>query len=107
MKIIINNKSYQVKIARSFKDKLIGFMFYKKKIDNIICFNNTNSIHTFFMYQPIDVIQTDNDNKIIAIYKNVKSNKIIIGNRKIKKTFELPINTAKYFKLDEYMEIID
>ena len=58
-----------------------------------ICFPKCHSIHTFFMKKNIDVVMTDRDNKIIAIYRNVPKNKIII-NRKAYNTYELP--TDKY-----------
>lgn len=105
MKIMVNNEEIPLKYAKSFKDKLIGFMFYKKKIDYAICFENTRSIHTFFMFQNIDIIQTDKENKIISIYKNVKNNKVIIGPKEVFKTYELPINKAKYYKIGDYINL--
>ncbi len=80
------------KYCYKFKDRLLGLMF-KDKITPL-CFPKCHSIHTFFMKRPIDVIMTNKDNKVIAIYKNTSKNKIII-NKKAYYVYELPINTYK------------
>ena len=103
MKILVNKKEIHIKYADNFKDKLVGFMFYKKEIDFGICFKGVRSIHTFFMFQKIDVIQTDINNKIIDIYKDVPSNRIIIGKRNVFNTYELPLGSAKYYKIGDYL----
>lgn len=79
MKIIINDKSINLIEAKSFSKRLIGLMFKKKKIDYAICFPRCASIHTFFMYQDIDVIMTDQNDIITEIYKGVKPWKIVRG----------------------------
>ena len=65
-----------VKYCYSFKDRFLGLMF-KHEISNL-CFPKCKSIHTFFMFENIDVIFTDKNKKVIKIYKNVKPNRIII-----------------------------
>ena len=105
MKILVNKNEINIKYADSYKDKLIGFMFYKKKINYGICFKNVKSIHTFFMMQNIDVIQTDINNKIISIYENVPKNKVIIGKKNVYNTYELPLGTAKFYKVDDYIKL--
>ena len=70
----------------------MGLMF--KKDITPICFPKCKSIHTFFMRQNIDVVMTDKESKVIAIYKNVSKNKIIM-NRKAYNTYELPVDKYK------------
>lgn len=82
----------KIKIAKSFKDRLFGFMF-KKNINNGLLFKNCRSIHTFFMLEEIDVIATDKSDKIIKTYKNIKPCRILIAPRKTKNIYELPKNT--------------
>ena len=48
----------KVKIAKSFKDKLLGLM-YQKNIDYGLLITNCKSIHTFFMLENIDVLLLD------------------------------------------------
>ena len=67
-----------MKTCIKFKDRLIGNMFKKNIID--MCFPKCNSIHTFFMLNPIDVYMTDKNNisrtvsleEINNITKNIK-----------------------------------
>lgn len=103
MNIIKNNKQIKLKYCNNFFNRLIGFMF-KKNINYSLCFPKCNSIHTFFMLKPIDVIMTNKDFKILYVFKNIKPNKIILPKKNVYYTFELPINTFN-FKINEKINI--
>ncbi len=90
----------QIIEAKTFFQKLKGLMFQKEF--NYILKIKTNGIHTFFMKIPIDVILTDKNNKILYIYKNLKPNKIIMPKRKVKYTYEIPINKINKTKIGDY-----
>ena len=95
--MVINMLEYNgIKIveAKGFKMRLLGFMF-KKNINYGLLFKNCRSIHTFFMKNKIDVILTDKDDNIIKTYKSLEKNKIIIGQKKVKNVYELPLGTLK------------
>lgn len=96
MYIIKNNKKLEIKVCNNVFNRFLGFML-KKNITYGLCFPKCNSIHTFFMLKPIDVIMTDKNYNILYIYKNFKQNKIILPKKHVYYTFELPINK---FKLD-------
>lgn len=83
-----------IEYANSFNKRLLGLMF-KKSIETGLCFNNCRAIHTFFMFDKIDVLATDNDDNIIKKYKNVKPCRIIIAPKGTKKIYELPKKTLK------------
>lgn len=83
-----------IKIAKTFKDRLIGLMF-RKKIDYGLLFKRCRSIHTFFMRDEIDVIATDKKDNIVKTYKGVKPWKILITPKPTKNIYELPKNTLK------------
>ena len=89
-----------LKYANKFIDRFKGLMF--KKDITPICFPRCKSIHTFFMKKNIDVIISDKNNKVIAIYKNVGKNKIII-NKKAYYIYELPINTY-HFEINDIIK---
>jgi len=89
MKIIINNKKINLIEAKTFKQKLLGLMF--KKNINYCLRLKTNSIHTFFMKENIDIVMTDKNNNIIYIFKNIPKNKIIIK-KNVYYTYEFPNN---------------
>ncbi|MDR2427103.1 MAG: DUF192 domain-containing protein [Endomicrobium sp.] len=63
--------SLKIKEARTFKDKLLGFMF-KKSADYAILFKKCRAIHTCFMCFNIDVIFMDRNKNIIKEVKNLK-----------------------------------
>lgn len=104
MKVIVDSKEIKLILANTFLKKLKGFMFLKN-IDYCLRFK-TNSIHTFFMKENIDIVMTDKNNKVLAIYKNIKKNKIII-NRKAYFTYEFPSNFITNLKVNDILKIID
>ncbi|MBR2708026.1 MAG: DUF192 domain-containing protein [Bacilli bacterium] len=92
-----------VKEANTFYKKLKGLMFIKNF--NYILKFKTNGIHTFFMKTNIDVVLTDKKNKILYIYKNLKPNKIILPKRKVKYTYEMPVNYLKNIKIGDHLNL--
>ena len=89
MKVIINNKEINLVDANTFYKKLKGLMF--KKNINYCLRIKTNSIHTFFMKENIDVIMTDKNNNVLYIFNNLNKNKIIIKPN-VYYTYEFPCN---------------
>ena len=84
----------EIKEANTFIKRLIGLMF-KKNINQGLLFKNCRSIHTFFMFDRIDIVATDKSNKVIKMYKDVRPCKIIIAPKNTKNIYELPKNTLK------------
>ncbi|MBR6690107.1 MAG: DUF192 domain-containing protein [Bacilli bacterium] len=103
MKIINNKKSIEIKFCNNFLNRFKGFMF-TNGINKCLCFPKCNSIHTFFMLKPIDVIMTDKNYKILYIFKNVKPYRIILPKKDVYYTFELPINEFD-FKINKKIKI--
>lgn len=95
-------KIKNIKMCYKFKDRLIGNCF-KTEIDNILCFPNCNSIHTFFMKVSIDVIILNKEYKIIYIKTNFKPWKILWPKKNGFYTLEFPHNSTKY-KLGDIIE---
>lgn len=89
----------EIKVCNKFKDRLIGIMFKKKKIDRCYYFPNCNSIHTFFCFQNIDIVMTDKNNNIIYEYNNFKPWKIILPKKYVTSVYEFPANISKKEKL--------
>lgn len=103
MKLEYNNKKIDLIICNTLLKRFKGIMFMKKKLDYALYFPKCNSIHTFFCRQNIDIIMTDDNNKIIYFKKNVTKNKIII-NKKAKNTYETPNNYFNNLKINTYVE---
>ena len=108
MHIVLDNRKINIKKANNFFKKLIGFMG-KKNITYGILFPKTNSIHTFFMKDNIDVIALNNQNEVILHAVNVPKNKIIAVNNSLKNTniLELPKNTSNNIKIGDYITFIE
>ncbi|NLL44772.1 MAG: hypothetical protein GX247_03795 [Mollicutes bacterium] len=90
-----------IKCYVDFKKRLFGFMFKIKKIDYGLCLPKCNSIHTLFMFQPIDVIMTDKNHKILYIYSNLKPWRIILPKKGVYYTYELPVGSIKILKVND------
>ncbi len=91
-----------MKLCTKFKDRLIGNMFRKNIVD--MCFPKCNSIHTFFMFKPIDVFMTDKNNKILYLYKNFKPYKIILPKKNVYYTYETKTNEYDFKVNDVFQE---
>ena len=89
MQVIVNNKKIKLIDANTFFKRLFGLMF--KKNINYCLRLKTNSIHTFFMKENIDIVMTDKNNNILYIFNNVKKNKIIIK-KHVYYAYEFPNN---------------
>lgn len=96
--LFFKNVNLEIKEANTFFKKFIGLMFKRKKIDYLLLFKNTNGIHTFFMFQSIDVILFDKDFNVVRVYEEVKPWKIILPKRGVKHTLECPLGFLKNFK---------
>lgn len=72
----------------TFWERFRGMMFQKQKLSYGICFPHCNSVHTFFMRQPIDVIMTDKDGTILYTFYHVKPNRIILPKKHVYYTYE-------------------
>ena len=104
MDLILKNKKIRLHICTSFKDRFIGLMFKKCFTDGYL-FPHCNSIHTFFMKEPIDVIFLDNNNVVTNVIPNLKPWKIILPKKNVYSILELPINHSKYYKINEKIKI--
>lgn len=95
----------KIKIAKSFKDKLIGLM-NKRNIDYGLLITNCKSIHTFFMLENIDILLLDQNNRILMINRDVSPNKILIYKNKNKTNIlELPANTSINYEVNDIVDI--
>lgn len=105
MYLFVNKKKIEIIDCLSFSSRLMGFMFQKDKIITGKRFPKCNSIHTFFMKQKIDVIMTDKNNKIVKIFRNLKSNRIIFPQKNVYYTYELPLEVSTVYKVNDILEI--
>ena len=77
MKIKIEKQILMIKPCTHFFSRFLGMMGRRKKMEYGFYFPKCSSIHTFFMFQKIDVIMVDKANHIIAYYPQLKPYKIV------------------------------
>ena len=87
----------------TFFSRFKGLMFKRKKLDYGMLFENTNGIHTFFMFQNIDVVLFDKFLNAIFVYENVKPWRVILPKKNVKYTLEIPVGYGKFFKSEKYL----
>lgn len=98
MKINVNKLDIDIVECNGLLKRLKGFMFQKKEITNGLLFKKCNAIHTFFMYQSIDVIMTDKQKNILFTYEKLSPNRIIFPKKNVYYTYELPLGSIKKLK---------
>lgn len=80
----------RVRVADSELARIIGLMFKKEMVgfDGLLI-ERCNSIHTFFMRYPIDVVFLDKKNTIVKIIRSVVPWRITLPRFKARKVLEL------------------
>lgn len=106
MYAVIDNKKYKLYDCTTLYDRFMGFMF-KRNINYSLRFKRCNSIHTFFMLEPIDVVMTDIDNNVLYIFKNLKPWKIVLPKKNVYITYEFPCNSVTDVKRIEVLDAIN
>lgn len=105
MKLILGEKIVEVEECKSFWKRFTGFMFRFKEIDKGLRFPKCSSIHTCFMFQPIDVIMTDKNGKVIKLYPNLPSEKFILPKRGVYYTYELPAGSISNLQVGDLIQV--
>lgn len=104
MYINLKNKDIDIKVCNNYFNRLIGYMFYLDPITNGLCFPNCNAVHTMFLYQPIDIAMTDNNNKILYLYQNVKPWRII-NEKDVTTTYEFASGMLDEYSVGDSLKI--
>ncbi len=107
MYIKLENKKVKIKTLTTFKDRFISYKFYLDEIKNGLCFPKKRWFHTYLYCQRVDVVMTDKDNKILYMYPNLKSEKIIHFKRKVYYTYVFPAKSTKQYKVGDTLKIKD
>ena len=67
------NLAKRASLADTFMERALGLMFSEDLGDrDALIIEPTNSIHTFFMNYPIDVIFINRDHKVVKVFKKLK-----------------------------------
>ena len=103
MYLKIKNKKIEIIECTSRIERFKSLKFVLEKIDYGIKISNKKIVNTYFFCQRVDICITDKDNKIIALYENLKSEKLLIKWNSYN-IYYLPLNTVKYLKINDYLK---
>lgn len=94
----------EIFIADTFIKRFLGYMFRKKPHHESILIKPCNSIHTFFMKFPIDVLFINENMEVIKKIEGLKPGKIVMPEKGAKMVIE---GKAGMFKnIEETKKII-
>lgn len=90
-----NNKVVKlfVKETKNIQEKIQGLIGKDKPYALMI--RTRFGIHTFGLKFPIDVLILNNENKVVSIKKNLKTNRIFLWNPMYDRVIELPRGTIE------------
>lgn|SRR5574344_1045670 len=93
-----------IKIKDSITSIINSFMFKLEPIQSGLRFKH-HAIHTFFMYQPVDIVMTDANNKILYLYQSLAPWHIILPKNNVTYTYAFAANTMDSYSLDDKLLI--
>lgn len=96
----------EVFIADSFIKRLLGYMFRKKPHYEAILIKPCNSIHTFFMKFPIDVLFLNGDMEVVKKIDGLKPGKIIMPQKECKVVIEAREGIFKEVKVGKKIIVL-
>ena len=103
MKILKNNEIIcdNAILANTPLRRLIGLLSRKSfnDIDGLLL-SPCSQIHSIGMRFEFDAVYLDNTYRIVALYKNIKKNRILPYNIAVKNILELPLGTIKLKKME-------
>ena len=99
----IKNKKIEIKEYTTFKDRFKSLKFVLDPIDYGIKIPNTRWMTTYYFCQRVDICITDQDNKIIYLRPNCKSEKRRFLWQKYN-VYYLPLKTCESLNIGNQLE---
>ncbi len=90
---VMEIKNIDIVFLKTPFERFKGLMF-KRNFDYGVKMR-CNGIHTFFMFENIDVVLTDRDDKVVMVYYDLKPNRVILPKKGVYYTYEFPSGTIK------------
>lgn len=104
--IVLDKEKIEIKTLTKFKDRLKSFRFYLKDINYGLCFPKKKMLNTYFFCQRVDIIVTDKENNILAVYHDLKTEKFIRPRLKAYYIYVLKKDKALNLKEKEKLRIV-
>ena len=104
MYLKIPGKNIDIYEMTGFKRRFTSLKFQLKTLDIGLCFPKCKILDTYFYCQRVDAIFTDNENKILYMHENIRSEKRKF-HWKAKKLYIFPLGTCQYFDVGDKLRI--
>ena len=100
--------SSNIQVADTPLARIIGLMFRKRPASDGLLLDPCNSVHTFFMRYPLDIVFLNKSNQIIKIIRELKPWRMTWIYWRAKKTLELPAGKLPLcLKVGDILEVQD
>ena len=106
MYIKIKNKKVKLVEANTFWERLKGLKFVLGPLEYGVRFPNKKSSNTNFLFEKIDVILTDKDEKILHLIECLGTEKKIRRKKGVCNTYFVPRETVKDLKVGEKLNLV-
>ena len=100
------NKKIKFKTVTKFTDRLKGFRFYLYPIKEGLCYPKKKMINTYFVCQKLDIVVTDKENNILAIYPSIRTECFIRPRLKAYYIYLLPAKSTTHLKVNTKLKIV-
>ena len=98
MYIKINDKNIELKNAINFRDRIKSLKFVLGPLQYGIRFPNKAWCNTYFLFENVDIVQTDANENILYIFKNVYTERFIRKRKNVVNTYFLPVGCSDYLE---------
>lgn len=105
MYIKVKNRKIRLIEANTFWERLKGLKFVLGPLEYGIRFPKKKSSNTNFLFERIDVILTDKDEKILYLIENLGTEKKIRRKRFVYNTYFVPKETVKDLKIGDTLRL--
>lgn len=97
---------YKIKINKldTFGKRIKSLRFFFPPIKEGYLFEKKRGINTYFFCQGTDIIMTDKEDKILYIYPNTITEKIIFPKRKVYNIYILPLGAGPLLKVGDKLK---
>lgn len=106
MYIKIKNKKIPLKEANTFWERLKGLKFVLGPLTYGVRFPNKKSSNTNFLFEKVDVILTDENEKILFLFDKVGTERKIRRRKGVCNTYFLPVGSISNFEVGDTLNII-
>lgn len=106
MYIKVKNKKVKLVEANTFWERLKGLKFVLGPLEYGVRFPNKKSSNTNFLFEKIDVILTDKDEKILHLIECLGTEKKIRRKKGVCNTYFVPRETVKDLKVGEKLNLV-